>query len=168
MQEHKEVTDYLSLVTQHLIADGFKITEHITYKNQSIRCVAKRTRFQPEFGGFAEFFFIFAEFSTLNRASLREFSSKCFRYAKRYRSVPLPRGLMEGVFCFPVALCNTTANAIAESIHNDMPPKHWASIEMPVIYNLKTQRLYYFEKTPLWFSFYWDYFRALIVTMLSP
>jgi len=166
MQERKEVTDYLATVTQHLTADGFKITEHITYKNQTFRCVAKRTKFQLEFLGFVEFFFVFAEFSAIDKTSLKEFTSKCFRYAKRYRSVPSP--LFDRVICFPVALCNSTATDITESIHNNMPPKHWSAIEMPVIYNLKTQRLHYFEKTPLFGSLYWDYLRAMIVTMLSP
>jgi hypothetical protein len=166
MQEHDKVTDYLSTVTERLKADGFRIKENITYKNQIFRCVAKRTRFQPEFFGFAEFFFIFAEFPTLNRASLKEFSSKCFRYATWHRSVPSP--LFARVICYPVALCNATGTDITESIHSNTPRRHWSAIEMPVVYNPKTRRLYYFKKTPFVGSAYWDYLRAMIISMLSP
>lgn len=168
MQEHRGATEYLALVTPRLKADGFKITEHITYKNQLFRCIAKRTRFQFEFSGFAEFFFIFAEFPTLDRAVLKEFSSKCFSYAKWHRSIPLPRGLFEGIFCFPVALCDNANHHVTKTIRSDRPPMHWAANEFPVIYNLKTQKLYYFENTPLWGYLYWDYLRTTIVTMLSP
>jgi hypothetical protein len=168
MQERKEVADYLSIVKQRLQADGFNIIEDITYRNQPLRCVAKRSRLQPEFNGFAEFFFIFAEFSTLDETSLREFSSKCFRYAKRYRSNPLPCGLFENVICFPVALCGTTNKHLVKAIRNDNPPMHWSAIEFPVIYDLRTQQLYYFEETPLWGKLYWGYFRAMTIAMLSP
>lgn len=168
MQERKEVTDYLSIVKQRLNAAGFNISENINYKNQLFRCVAKRSRLQLEFHGFTEFFFIFAEFPTLEETSLREFSSKCFRYAKRYRSNPLPCGLFENVNCFPVALCDTTNHHVTKPIRSDTPPMHWSASEFPVIYNLRTQHLYYFEKTPLWGYWYWGYFRVMATDMLSP
>jgi hypothetical protein len=168
MQERKEVTDYLSIVKQRLQSGGFKIIEDITYRNQPLRCVAKRSRFQLEFNGYTEFFFIFAEFPTLEETSLREFSSKCFRYAKRYRSNPLPCGLFEGVVCFPVALCDTTNKYVVKAIRNNNPSLHFAAFELPVIYNLRTRQLYYFEKTPLWGGWYWGYFRVMATAMLSP
>jgi hypothetical protein len=168
MQQRDKVTDYLSTATERLKADGFSIIENITYKNQTFRCVAKRTRFQAEFFGFVEFFFIFAEFSTIDKLSLKEFSSKCFKYAKKYRSIPLPRGLFEGVNCFPVAVVDNVDSAVAEAVRSEAPPKHWSACEMPVICDLKAKQLYYLEKTPRWGSFYWDYFRAMVISMLSP
>jgi hypothetical protein len=168
MQERKEVTDYLSIVKQRLQADGFNIIEDITYRNQPLRCVAKRSRLQLEFHGYTEFFFIFAEFPTLEETALREFSSKCFRYAKRYRSNPLPCGLFENVNCFPVAICDTIDKHVVRAIRSDNPPMHMSATEFPVIYNLKTRQLYYFEKTPLWGGWYWGYFIVMATTMLSP
>lgn len=168
MHERHEVTEYLSTVTERLKADGFKITENITYRNQLFRCVAKRTRFQAEFFGFVEYFFIFAELPSLNRASLKEFSSKCFKYAKRYRSIPLPCGLFEGVNCFPVAIVDSVDSTTAEGIRSQDPPKHWASTEMLVVYDISAKQLHYSQRTPAWGSFYWDHFRKIIVTMLSP
>jgi hypothetical protein len=168
MQERKEVTDYLSIVKQRLQADGFKITENVTYKNQTFICVAKRTRWQLEHGGFAEFFFVFAEFPHINKESLQEFSARAFNYSKKFRSIPLPRGLFEGVNCFPVAIVYNVDQVVSETVCSEVPPKHWAAFEMPVIYDLKYKRLYYLEKTPYWGSLYWDHFREMIVTMLSP
>jgi len=168
MQEHYSVTNYLSTITQRLKADGFKITENVTYKDQAFRCVAKRTRWQLEYYGFAEFFFIFAEFPNIDRVSFKEFSAMAFNYSKKFRSIPLPRGLFEGVICFPLAIVDNVDQAVAETVRSEEPPKHWAAFEMPVICDLKSKRLYYLEKTPNWGSLYWDRFREIIVAMLSP
>jgi len=168
MQEHYAVTNYMSTATQRLKADGFKITENVTYKNQTFRCVAKRTRWQLEYGGFAEFFFIFVEFSDISRNSLWEFSAEALDYAKKFRSIPLPRGLFESVICFPVAIVYNIDSAVAEAARSEAPPKHWAAHEMPVICDLKAKRLYYLEKTPYWGSLYWDRFREIVRTVLSP
>jgi len=168
MQENSEIADYLSSVIPRLRADGFKITENVTYKGQTFRCVAKRTRWQLEYYGFAEFFFIFAEFPNIDRVSLKEFSAMAFNYSKKFRSIPLPRGLFEGVICFPVAIVDNVDQAVAETFRSEEPPKHCSSTEMPVICDLKSKRLYYLEKTPSWGSLYWDRFREIILSMLSP
>jgi hypothetical protein len=168
MREHKELTDYLAIVTQRLIDDGFKISEHITYKNQIFICVAKRTRWQLEHYGFAEFFFIFARFQSFDIASLKNFSAKAFDYSKKFRSIPLPRGLFESVICFPTAIVDSIDSTAVEVLRSKDPPKHWAAIEMAVVYEHKSRKLYYLEKTPYWGSLYWDRFREIIVSMLSP
>jgi hypothetical protein len=168
MQEHDKVTDYLATVTERLKADGFRITENVIYKNQTFRCVAKRTRFQQEFFGFAEFFFIFSEFSTLDSGSLREFSKICYKYAWRSKIIPLPFVYFDYAFCFPVALVDELDAATEEAVHSENPPVLWAGYEVPVICNLRTNQLYYSETNPLLGRLLHDHFREMIRKMLSP
>ena len=168
MEQHDRVTDYLSRVMQRLQADGFTITDNVTFGNQTFKCVAKRTRFQLEYFGFAEFFFILAEFSSLDRTSLREFSAKCFKYAKKYRSIPLPCGLYERVICFPVAMVDGIDTPTAEAVRDENPPKHWVNYNVPVICDLGARQLHYSEKNPLRGRMYHDHFREIIRNMLSP
>ena len=168
MQERHEVTKYLSMVTQRLRANGFNITENVTYKSQTFRYVAKRTRFQLEYYGFAEFFFIFYQSQSIDRASLKNFSAKAFNYSKKFRSIPLPRGLFAGVICFPVAIVDSIDSTAAEVLRSEDPPTHWAAIEMPVVYDLGAKQLHYSHRTPYRGSLYWDSLRAMIMTMLSP
>ena len=72
------IVDYLSTATQRLKTDGFDVIENITYKDRTFEYVAKRTRWQLQHFGFAEFFFVFAQFSKIDWASLREFATNCF------------------------------------------------------------------------------------------
>jgi hypothetical protein len=55
-----------------------------------------------------------------------------------------------------------------EVIKAENPPKHWASAEIPVVFNLRSKELYFFEKTPLWGSAYYDGFRKMIKRLLAP
>jgi len=168
MQEYEKTTDYLSTVAPRLIADGFKISDHIAYKDQSFRCVAQRTKFQFEFWGFVQSFFIFAEYSAIDRTSLKDFTLKSSSYSKRFRRIPVPLVLYGLVVCFPVAIVENLDLAVAEAFRSENPPRYWTAFEMPVICDLKTKRLYYPEKTPIWGSLYWDLLRKMARDVLSP
>jgi hypothetical protein len=168
MQEHDKVTDYLTTVTQRLKADGFKITENVTYKNRIFRCVGKRTRFQAEFFGFAEFLFIFSRFGTIDISSLQEYSKVCYKYAWRSKIIPLPFVYFDYAYCFPVAIVDELDEATAKAVRNEDPPVLCAGYESPVIYNLRTNQLCYSETNPLRSRLIHDYFRGMILKMLSP
>lgn len=168
MQEHDKMTDYLSTVTQRLKADGFKITENVIYEDRVFKYVAKRKRSLVQYLSFETVLFIFVTFNSIDWWSLREFSEKCFRYAKKSKSTPFPLGLFESVLCFPVAIVEDIDAAIAEAIRNKEPPRHWRAQEMPVICALKSGHLHYFEGTPTLNALFWNYFREMIRKMLSP
>jgi hypothetical protein len=53
-------------------------------------------------------------------------------------------------------------------VREEAPPKHWAANEIPVVYDAATNRLHYFEKTPVWGAAYYKGFRKLIVELLAP
>lgn len=109
----------------------------------------------------------FSQSLTLSRESLRQFSANAFRYAKASKNVPLPCGLFEGVFCFAVALVSVVDQATAESIRNEAPTKHWAAIEIPVVYERSRKNLYFFEKTPIWGMAYYAGIRNQIKQFLK-
>ncbi len=165
MRENDKLACYLTIVLERLRNDGFKITDQTIYKNQTFAYIARRTRYQAEYCGFADFFFIFADFTALDIPALRQYSAKCFDYAMKSKKIPL---WFEIVLCFPVAIVNKVDSPTVEYIRNNLHPRHLGALEMPVICDIKSQRLYCFEKTPYWGSLYWDHFRGIIVSMLSP
>ena len=165
---HDKATDYLATVRPRLEATGFRVKESITYGNQAFTLVGKRTRFQAEFFGFMMFFFIFAEFAHVDEPTFRSYSEKCFNYATRLWGVPLPRGIMHSVACFPVALAHSTDAAAVSAIRTVEPRRHWAGCEMPVTCDLSTGQIHFFEGTPTWGSLYWDGFRDMARDILSP
>ena len=159
----------MSRVKQRLEADGFNIIDNVTYRSQTFKRVAKRTRFQLEYFGFAAIYLIFAEFFSLDRASLRNFSAKCLRYARKSRIIPfLPCIPFHSVICFPVAIVDSIDAATAEAVRNARPPQHFVDHEILVICDLTARRLYYSEKTPYWGTMFYDHFREIIRNTLSP
>jgi len=157
---------WLQNAMQRLSSHGFKIAQDISDEGQAFKLVAHRSRFELTKCGNSETFFVFAEFDTLSRESLRQFSAKSFRYAKASRNVPLPCGLFEFVSCFAVALVDVLDQATAESVRNEAPIKHWAASEIPVVYERSQKKLCYFEKTPLWGAAYYAGFRNQIQEFL--
>lgn len=168
LEKHEIPGEYLLEVAERLRSSGFTVAYNVRYKNQTFAQVAKRTAFEYEKGGFTETFFLFTEFHTIDLTALRDYSKICFAYAKRKSRVPLPRGFFHTVVCYSVALSHGVDSATADAVRNMDPPLHWAACEFPVICDLDTRRLYYFEKTPAWGSMYWDHFRNTVVSLLSP
>jgi hypothetical protein len=168
MKEQNTTNDYLTKVIQRLRNEGFDCRENVTYSGQIFKYVAKRTRFELTKFGFSETFFVFAEFPLLDTSSLRKFSTKCYEYAKKTKSIPLPCGLFEYVLCFSVAITGGIDMVLAEAVRNETPTKHNASAEIPVVYDLKSNTLYYIEKTPLWGAVYYAGFRKTIQKLLAP
>lgn len=163
-----EAAAYLARVLPRLQGDGFAVAENVVYGNLTLRCVAHRSRFELTKFGNSETFFVFAEFPTLDINLLRDFSARCFEYSLKTRSNPLPCGFFESVWCFPVALAHAVESVTTEAVRTRAPPKHWAAGEMPVICDLRTHSVYYFEGTPLWGAAYYAGFRSTIQRLLAP
>ena len=127
----------------------------------------RRTRFEITKFGMCETFFVFAELPNLTPPMLGAFSRAAFQFAMNSKTVPLPCGLFEAVFCFPVAITTNLHPQMAEFIKLTEPPKHWASAEMPVALDLATGQLAYLMTTPFWGAAYFSGFRHEIQTLLG-
>lgn len=170
MKEYSDiVADYLSKVTRRLEADGFRVSHDIGYGSQDFKCVARKRRPQIEFAGLAETFFIFSEFPSVDTTSLREFSSKCYKFATRSKTIPFACPMFDTVICFSVALVDGIDATTLEVIRNEKPPKHYfGGYEMPVICDPGTKLLCYSIQTPNVGALFYDHFRDTIRKMLSP
>jgi len=158
---------YMSRVIQRLKAEHFSIEENITYRNQRLNYVAKRTKFEVDKFGFTTTIFQLAKFPSVDSHPLTNFSVKSFKYAGKV-SIPWPRGFLYSIVCFPVAIVDDIDTDITEFIRNKEPPKHWAAFEMPVVYSLSSRMLYYCEATPIWGQIYYDQLRQTINSVLAP
>lgn len=158
---------WLQNAIQHLSSNGFKISKDISYEAQTFKIVAHRSRFELSKFGNSETFFVFAEFDKLSRESMQQFSDKAFNYAKASRNVSLPCGLFESVYCFAVAIVDVLDQVTSESVRNDIPTKHWAAAEIPIVYERSQKKLCFFEKTPIWGGAYYAGFRRQIEKFLK-
>lgn len=159
---------YLSIVIQRLRNDGFECYENVTYGNYFFKFVTKKSKFAWILGN-AEAFFVFGEFSNIDTYSLKEFSTNCVEYAKKTRS---SSSLTTILICYPVAIVNSIDRAASEYIRNEAGHFHQAVsggfLEMPVVYALNSNTLYYFEKTPIYGWAAWGRLRETVKRLLAP
>jgi hypothetical protein len=162
---------YLSTVKSRLQYDGYRITDEILYKNQNFICTAKRLRFQLEHFGLSHTFFIFSEIPIINTVNIKEYSAKCFEYARKSRLIPfkyIPYIPYDMAVCFAVALVDQVNDEVIESVKHDEPPRHWEGYELPVICDVSIGCIYYYTDTPNWAMLLWDSFRNDIRRILTP
>jgi hypothetical protein len=168
---------YLSAITQRLEAEGFTIEKDITFKGQTFDYVAKRTRFEIDKFGFMTTSFFFARFSApdIDINELKHFSKIAFKFASRAGGIlpigggiRVPRMPYFSISCYPVAVVNEIDESVARAFRSQAPPKHFMAFEMPVVYSLKSQELYYCEVTPIHGGLYYDQMRMTINAMLAP
>jgi hypothetical protein len=152
---------------QRLEARGFVCSRNVPFEGDAFPLAARRSRFELTKFGFAENFFVFKEFPSLDQQTLRDYVSRAFRYALGAKALPLPRGLFESIFCFGVAIVPRIDPALAASVRNETPARHWSASEGPVVYETESGTLYYFEKTPFWGAAYYRGFRKLITEVLE-
>lgn len=150
-----------------LASAGFGILDDVPFEGRSFRFVAQRSRLELSKCGFAETFFVFGEFDELTIEMLRQFSADAFRFAKKYRSIPLPCGFFESVTCYAVAVARAVDEETLMSVQLDTPPLHLASVEMPVVYDQCLREVFYFVGMPFRGWIYYPGFRAEIRRLIE-
>lgn len=158
---------WMQHVSQKFAANSFVPLRPEIYGPQGYKYVVRRSGFEISKFGMAEYFFTFAEIPNLMPDVLRSYSSAAFQFALKNKTFPLPCGFFESVFCFAVIITANLHPQLAQSITETAPIKHWAAFEMPVVFDLASGGLYYFEKTPVWGAAYYAGFRREIQTNLS-
>lgn len=167
MNDSASGKSWAETVSRRLSSDGFSISREVEFSGQRFCLVAHRCQFEITKFGMAETFFVFGDLPTCDRDSVRMFSSVAFQFAKKSRSIPLPCGLFESVYCFPVCMVQGLDESTGESVRHEPPPKHWAAAEVPVVHDRRDSKLYFFEDTPLWGAAYYEGFRKQIRKYLS-
>lgn len=158
---------WLRSARNRLESAGFVILDDLSFDGRKIAFLARRSRFEWTKFGMSETFFTFAEFEHLTTQRLRNFSAVAYQCAIRHKTVPLPCGFFECVWSYAVAVAEDVDPDALTSVQRDTPPMHWASAEIPAVYDLGQRDLFYFEQTPLWGSAYWAGFRREIDELLG-
>jgi hypothetical protein len=161
------VEDLLTVACRRLESDGFSILENVSYAGKTYPVVARRSRFELSKFGFSESFFIFREFESLTKRQLWDFSDDAYSYAKQHKTIPLPCGVFESVWSYAIAIAQSADEEALTSVECDSPPKHWSSAEIPAVYDLSREKVYYFKQTPMWGAVYYDGFRRQVLQILG-
>lgn len=158
---------WLQQVSQKLAANSYGSMPPEKYQPQNFKYAAHRSRFEITKFGMAENFFVFAEIPNLSAQVLQQYANAAFNFANQNKKVSLPNGLFVATFCYAVAITAHLDQQFAEYVRNTMPTSHWGAFEFPVIFDLATGNLCYYEKTPLWGAAYYRGFRNEIQMNLA-
>lgn len=154
--------DWLQNVSQKLSSSGFSPLSSDKFQPQGFKYAVRRSRFEITKFGMAESFFTFAEIPNLTREILMQYSNTSFKFSNNNRSFPLPNGFFVSTFCYAVAITANLDVQLAQYVKDTSPIKHWSAFEMPIVFDLTSGNLFYFEKTPLWGAAYYNGFRKEI------
>ena len=168
MVKSSRMQDYMQTVLGRLEYEHYDIKSNITYKGQVFDYVAKRLMFEISKPAFFHKYFIFSKFHSLDTDILRTYSTKSLNFAIKTSPISLVRGLLCGIVCYSIAIVDTLDTSITERIRSKAPPYHWFAYEMPVVYSLESDELYYCGRGPWWGGLYYDEMRFTINYMLAP
>lgn len=147
--------DYLTIVLKR-----FPKVENIQLDSLVVKSIYEE-RFEIEWLATKLKVFSFITYmSKIDFDDIRNYSVACMDYAlKNYKG--LPRGLQNGVVAFNVLVSeNVSEQAIAFA--NKRPKKHFSAFEMPIIFDLSKEQIFFYRDTPLWGKIYYEYFREYI------
>jgi hypothetical protein len=77
-----------------------------------------------------------------------------------------PRGLRSSVVAYAALVIEDASPEVVDAVAEE-PPKHWAALEFPIVVELATQSMRYFEKTPFWGAAYYRTTRAVADELLA-
>jgi hypothetical protein len=164
--ENLDEEKYLGVVIDRLKQQAYKIQDNVTINGQLYKYIAKKTGF--ELGIPYNNCFLFSRFQTPDLQTLRDFSSKSFLYTKRMKGITPLHRIFLGFQCFPVAIVDSITKETAELIKYQPRPKHWASLEFLVVFNLEKQMLHFWKLSFSAESLFEDLVRKTIKDLLVP
>ena len=103
-------------------------------------------------------YFFFAANDLAGYAQMQVYAEACMACArKNYEG--LPRGMQSGLAVYPVMLQHPL-QPDALAYVKQIPDKHWAAFELPVLFDPMTGQLEYLDKTPVWGFAMWRGIKA--------
>jgi len=156
----------------------FRIQSGVTYEKYTFDYLARKKAYHATAFGFGWTCFIFCQFGNVDVATLRDYAETCFKYSLKNRLIPLPWGLLHGVYCYAAVVTRGVQSDVADMVRNTQPPIRWSGYVIPVICDLANGDLHYWrnEVDRDWLDAFpkemtnlmWLYVRETIERVLSP
>ena len=138
--------------------------DHLKVSNEEINGINTIVGYKTEFrwSWFATKLHIFGMVGTIDKITKQDidkFSKACIEHGER--NMKGMRGMQQGAVSFAVLASDNVQQDAIDWV-KEPSPKHFALMEFPVIYDLKEDKLYYCEKTPMWGAIYFKFFRNFV------
>lgn len=159
MEKNLEENIYLKNVYEKLRRDNFELMNDRIDEFSVV--VATKKQFKLSWAATQlNIFVIMGVSEHISKDVIENFSKISLDYTIKKKK-GLPRGLQAGVASFAL-LVSSNIDEDAKRWVQQKPKKHFAAFEVPVIFDEKSNKLYYCDKTPLWGRIYYKFFRKFI------
>lgn len=108
-------------------------------------------------------FIIASDFSDeiITEQIIEEFLTESFKYAKSNYS-GWPRGLQSGLGVIAILISKKIDESAISYCNELKSGKNWAGFSIPVTIDSYTNKVYFFDKSPMWGRIYYPYFKKMI------
>lgn len=90
-----------------------------------------------------------------------EYMNESFKYAEQHHT-GWPRGLQSSVGAISILISSNIHKNTIEYCRELQSEKHWSGFGIPVVVNSSTNKVYFFDKKPMWGAIYYPHFKRLI------
>lgn len=97
----------------------------------------------------------------ITEQEIENFLTESFKYAKIHYS-GWPRGLQSGLGVITILVSNNVSEDAKRYCKGLKSGKKWAGFSIPVTINSSTNRVFSFDKNPVWGRIYFPYFKETI------
>lgn len=102
----------------------------------------------------------------INKALIENHLKEAFNYAqKNYKG--WPRGFQSGLGVISILISDKLDEDSKEYCLKLKSGKKWAGFAIPVVIDSKTNKIYCFEKNPIWGRIYYPHFKEIINDLLK-
>ncbi len=98
----------------------------------------------------------------VTKEKIEGYSGELFNYAKN-NYTGIPGGLQSGIASIAILAAENIENSAKEYCYS-FSKKRWSGFEVPVLVDLSSKEIIYFNKRPLWGFIYYSFLKKLIET----
>jgi len=99
---------------------------------------------------------------TISSSEIENYSLACLTYSKKNKP-GLPIGIQNGVVCNNILVSQSVDNSAIE-FATSRPKKHFSVFEMPIIFDLSQNKLYYYNGQITWGKLYQNFIKSYIAS----
>lgn len=157
---------YLAVLDQRMESRGFKPIPQRPSDVQVDRVFQRREFSLTKFGMLDTFCVATCSGDPLTPAWIEAFSKAAFGFALRHK-IWIPRGFGGTAFAYPLVVADAVPDDARQFVARYCP-KHWASVEFPVVVDCSSGELLFYRSTPMWGAAYYGGIRRQVQELFAP
>ena len=148
------IAEYLDIIDRKFFNEEFDRSDHLI--EPGIDRVYHKREFEITKFGMVDRFFMFHIMDTkLGKEGVRKICERMFSLSIENK-IWIPRSMGSALITYPVFVSQGPTSSDLNRFFEGFNPKHYAAFEFPVLIDLSSNCLYYYQGTPIWGLVYYE------------